>query len=180
MKRKRVVSISAIILIACGVLSLTGCATSPEGDSGLRAVIGRAIAAITGAASTPQLERSRAEVVASSRYTPAQGNRLIVEGAEVTPEVARPGDEVRIKVRYSVLAPDPQVLVPVSEVWLFKFRNRPLGEAIRKPLQHKAQGGYSSTYKFIVTADFSPGTYRVIVTISNVTTSQSIEKSFTI
>jgi hypothetical protein len=128
----------------------------------------------------PQLERSRAEVVAYSRYTPNQGNRLIVEGAEVVPAVAKPGDEVRVKVRYSVLAPDPQAMIPVTETWLFKFKNQPIGESIRKPLQYKAQGGYSSTYKFNVTPDFSPGNYHVLVTISNGKTSQSIGKSFSI
>lgn len=185
MKRKRVTGILALSVF--GVMALTGCATSTQtgagggpGDTGLRAVIGRAIGTIRGALSAPQLERSRAEVVASNRYTPNHGNRLIVEGVEVIPEVARPGDEIRVKVRYSVLAPDPQAMIPVTETWLFKLKNQPLGEPIRKPLQYKAQGGHSSTYKFTVTSDFSPGTYHVFVTISNGTTSQSVGKSFSI
>jgi hypothetical protein len=81
---------------------------------------------------------------------------LIKEGAEVMPAVAKPGDEVRVKVRYSVLAPDPHATIPITETWLFTFKNQPVGEPIRKPMQYKAQGGYSSTYKFKVTPDFPP------------------------
>jgi hypothetical protein len=47
---------------------------------------------------------------------------LIVEWAEVVPAVAKPGDEVRVKVRYSVLAPNPQATIPVTETWLFLER----------------------------------------------------------
>lgn len=72
------------------------------------------------------------------------------------PAVAKPGDEVRVKVRYSVLAPDPHATIPITETWLFTFKNQPVGEPIRKPMQYKAQGGYSSTYKFKVTPDFPP------------------------
>ena len=103
-----------------------------------------------------------------------------MKGTEVVPAVARPGDEVRVKVRYSVLAPDPQTTIPVTETWLFLFRNQPVGEPIRKPKENKAQGGYSSTYKFKITPDFPRGTYQVLVTISNGTTSRSIGKNFSI
>ena len=103
-----------------------------------------------------------------------------MEGAEVVPSVARSGDEVRVKVQYSVLAPDPQATVPVSETWQFRFKNQPVGEPIRKPMQYKAQGGYSSTYKFNVTPDFPPGNYHVLVTISNGKASRSIGRNFSI
>lgn len=96
------------------------------------------------------------------------------------PEVARLGDEVRVKVWYSVLAPDPWVLIPVTETWQFKLKDQSVGQPIRKPMQHKAQGTYSSTYKFTITSDFPPGNYHVVVTISNGKTSRSIGKNFSI
>ena len=200
MKRKRVTSI--FVLVAFGAMTLTGCATTEQkgaavgglggaglgaaigaatgGSAWLGALIGGAIGSVAGALIAPELERSRAEAVAHSRYKAKQGHRLIVEGAEVVPAVARPGDEVRVKVRYSVLAPDPRATIPVTETWLFMFKNQPVGEPIRKPLQYKAQGGYSSTYKFNVTPDFPPGNYHVLVTISNGKTSRSIGKNFSI
>ncbi len=185
-----------VVLIACWAMTLTACATTDQkraaGDGGLGATIdtatggGKVLGAliegafgkVKGALIVHQLERLRAEVVASNRYTPKQGHRLIVERAEVVPAVARPGDEVRVKVRYSVLAPDSQATIPVTETWQFLFKNQPVGEPIRKPKENRTQGGYSSTYKFKVTPDFPRGTYQVLVTISNGTTSRSIVKTF--
>lgn len=178
MKIKRTIRI--LVMTACGAMALTGCVTSTQNTTGLGGFIERAVGTMTGAVSTLQLERSRAEAVAYSRYTPQQGHRLIVEGAEVISEVPRLGDEVRVKVRYSVLAPDPWALVPVTETWQFKFKDQPVGQPIRKSMQHKAQGTYSSTYKFTITSDFPPGSYHVIVTISNGKTSRSIGKNFSI
>lgn len=200
MKCKRATSI--FVLAAFWAMMLTGCATSSQtgaavgglGGAGLGAaidaaaggggllgaLIGGAVGALAGAVIAPELERSRAEAVAQTRYTPKQGHRLIVEGAEVVPAIAKPGDEIRVKVRYSVLAPDPQATVPVSETWQFRFKNQAVGKPIRKPMQYKAQGGYSSTYKFNVTPDFPPGNYHVLVTISNGKISRSIGRTFSI
>lgn len=200
MKRKRVTG--SLVVVAFGAMALTGCATSSQtgaavgglsgaglgaaisaatgGNAWLGALIGGAVGSVAGALIAAELERSRAEAVAQTRYTPRQGHRLNVEGAEVVPSLARPGDEVRVKVRYSVLAPHPQATVPVSETWQFKFKNQPVGEPVRKPMQYKAQGGYSSTYKFNVTSDFPPGNYHVLVTISNGKISRSIGKNFSI
>lgn len=179
MKRKRTIRI--FVLTAFGVMMLSGCVTSTQNTTGFGGFIERAVGTIMGATSTFQLERSRTAAIAYHRYTPQQGHLLIVEGAEVIPEVARPaGDEVRVKVWYSVLAPDPWALIPVTETWQFKFKNQPVGEPIRKPMQYKAQGGYSSTYKFNVTPDFPPGNYHVLVTISNGKISRSIGKNFSI
>lgn len=200
MNRKWATSI--FVVTAFAAMTFSGCATSSQtgatagglGGAEIRAaidkaagggglietLIGKAVSALAEGVIAPQLERSRVEAVTHSHYTPQQGHRLIVEGAEVVPAVAKPGDEVRVKVRYSVLAPNPQATIPVTETWLFKFKNQPVGEPIRKPIQYKAQGGYSSTYKFKVTPDFPPGTYQVLVTISNGKTSRSIGKNFSI
>ncbi len=115
-------------------------------------------------------------------YTPTQGNLLLVKGPEVMPSVARPGDEVQIKVWYTVLAPDPQAKVPVMETWVFKINNQQVGDPIVRPMQEKAQGEYSSTYKFTVPRNVPPGVYQyeVLVTISNGTMTQSVAKSFSI
>jgi hypothetical protein len=200
MKSKRLTSI--FVLVALGGMTLTGCATSSRtgaavggvggaglgamisaatgGNAWLGALIGGAVGSVAGALIAPELERSRAEAVAHSHYKPKHGHRLIVEEAEVVPTIARPGDEVRVKVRYSVLAPDPQATIPVTETWQFLFKNHPVGEPIRKPTHNKVQGGYSSTYKFKVTPDFPPGNYHVLVTINNGRMSRSIGRSFSI
>ena len=178
MKIKR--TIRVFVLTACGALALGGCVTSTQNTTGLGGFIERAIGTLTGAVSTLQLERSRAEAVTYHRYKPKQGHLLIVNGAEVMPEVARLGDEIRVKVWYSVLASDQWALIPVTETWQFKFKDQPIGQPIRKTMQHKAQGTYSSTYKFNVTPDFPPGNYHILVTISNGKTSRSIGKNFSI
>lgn len=178
MKTKRATGI--LVLAAFWAMTLVGCVTSTQSNTGFGSFIERTVGTLTGAVSTLQLERSRASAIAYHRYRPQQGHLLIVEGTEVIPEVARRGDEVRVKVRYSVLAPDPWALIPVTETWQFKFKDQPVGEPIRKSMQHKAQGTYSSTYKFAITSDFPPGNYQVLVTISNGKTSRSIGKSFSI
>lgn len=171
---------SLFVIIALGALTLSGCVTSTQSNTGFGSFVEHAVGTFTGAISTLQLERSRAAAIAHHRYRPQQGQLLIVEAAEVIPEVARLGDEVRVKVRYSVLAPDPLALIPVTETWQFKFKDQPVGKPIRKSMQHKAQGTYASTYKVTITSNFPPGNYHVLVTISNGKTSRSIEKSFSI
>lgn len=89
MKIKRTTRI--LVMTACGALALTGCVTSTQNTTGLGGFIERAVGTPTGAVSTLQLERSRAAAATYHRYTPPQGYLLIVDGAEVMPEMARRG-----------------------------------------------------------------------------------------
>jgi len=168
-----------------GIGAGIGAAVGGRGGALIGALIGGAVGTAAGAAigqHYDKLERTRAEAVAYTDYTPTKGNLLLVERAEVIPSVARPGDEVQIKVWYSVLAPDPQTKVPVTETWVFKVNNQQVGDPIVRPTQEKVQGGYSSTYKFTVPRNVTPGVYQyeVLVTISNGTMTQSVAKSFSI
>ncbi len=148
------------------------------------ALIGGVVGTITGAAIgkhfDDQVERTRAQSVSYVDYTPGQGNVLRVTGTEATPPVVKPGDEVRIKVTYDVLASDPRSAVQVSETWVVMHKNEQVGDPIVRPNQYKPQGGHSSTLKFAVNKDFLPGEYQVHVTVTNGVLSQSVQSQFSI
>jgi hypothetical protein len=108
------------------------------------------------------------------------GNMLRITKVEVTPAVAKAGDEVSINVTYEVLPPDPQHTVLVTETWSFKVNGEQLGDPIIRPTQYKTQGSHFSTYKFIVSRDSLAGAYQVQVTISNGAISQFAEAQFSV
>lgn len=194
--------VAGVVLVAFVVVGFGGCATKTETGAaigagtgaaagavlgaifggkrgaaigaGLGAILGAAVGAGVGKYFDDKEERSRAESVRAVAYTPAQGNLLSVSGSEVVPRPARPGDEVRVKVSYDLLTPDPEQTVPVTETWLVMYQDKPVGDAIVRPIQYKVQGGHSSTFKFGVTKDFLPGEYVVIMRISNGQTERSV------
>lgn len=193
------ITLGILILNGCATYTQTGAATGALGGAGLGAILGGAIGggrgaligagigAVTGGIAgaavgqyLDQQERTRVESVSNLDYTPTKGNMLVVSGADVTPPVAKPGDEVRIKVQYDVLAPDAQAQIPVTETWVFMFNNQPYGEPITRPTRYVGQGGHSSTYKFMVPSNYPPGEYQVRVEINNGTMTQSVEARFSI
>lgn len=142
--------------------------------AGIGVVLGAAIGAGLGKYFEDREERKRAESVRVVAYNPQQGNLISVGGSDVSPVPAKPGDQVRVKVSYDLLTPNPEQMVPVTERWLVMYDGKPVGQPIVRPTQHKSQGGHSSTFKFDVNKDFLPGEYLVITTISNGESERSI------
>jgi osmotically inducible lipoprotein OsmB len=142
-------------------------------------ILGTTTGAVIGERFDAQAERTRAQSVQSIAYKPTQGNTLIVAGLEALPAVAEPGGEVKIKLTYDVLAPDPRQPMPVTETWVFSREHTELA-TIKRPVQYRVQGGHSSTYVFAVTKDMLPGSYQVLVNISNGEQHRSVTAPFSI
>lgn len=198
--------VSCLLLIAFVSVGFGGCATKTQTGAGIGAVtgagvgallgavlgekrgaaIGAGIGAILGTAVGAQIgkyfedqeERNRADSVKAVAYTQQQGNLMSISSADVSPRPASPGDEVRVKVSYDILTPNPEQKVPITEQWLVSHEGKPLGKPIARPTQYKTQGGHSSTFKFVVNQDFLPGEYHVLTTISNGETERSIGSVF--
>jgi hypothetical protein len=141
-------------------------------------LVGTTAGAVIGERFDEQAERTRTQSVKSTNYQPSQGNTVVVSGLEAAPTVAKPGDEVKIKLTYDVLAPDPSQSVPVTETWIFTRHNEQLTR-LERPLQ-KTQGGHSSTYTFTVPQDSLPGQYEARVTVTNGTVTRSAQTHFAI
>ena len=195
----------SLVIIALLSGSLGGCATKTQTGAGVGAATGAAVGAIlggifggkTGAVIgagagaifggavgagigkhfEDKAERDRAQSVGALAYKPERGNIIRVGDSVVTPMPARPGDEVRVKVSYDILAPDPYQTIPISEQWVVLYEGKPLVDPIAREVQQKSQGGHSSTFKFTVNKDFLPGEYDVITTISNGQSQRQVRSS---
>jgi predicted lipid-binding transport protein (Tim44 family) len=194
-------TITSIVIGSLLTIGMTGCATHKEtgaaaggllgggtgavigvifgGEKGAIAgsvigvLLGTTAGAVIGEHFDEQAERTRAQSVKSTAYKSSQGPTLVVSGLAATPRVVRPGDEVKIKLTYDVLAPDPTRPVPVTETWVFMRNNEPLTH-LERPLQ-KAQGGHSSIFTFTLPWDALPGEYIALVTVSNGAVTRSAE-----
>jgi hypothetical protein len=190
--RRFIAGATAVALLAVG---LGGCSTKMQSGASIGAGIGVATGAVVGAVLgggrgaaigagagvligglvgagvgkhfDDKEERSRAQAAKIVAYRPEQGHVIVVSDTSVTPVPANVGDDVRVKVSYELLTPNAEQMVPITERWLVVHEGKPVGTAIVRPVQQKAQGGHSSTFKFTVNDDFLPGEYEVITTISN-------------
>jgi hypothetical protein len=175
-------------------LSLSGCATHGQtgtlvgGAAGAAvgaglggaiggktgALVGGALGTMVGSATGAGIgdhfdnkqERDREEVIRSDGYASTRDPVLGLVGIEAIPAVVSPGDEVRVRVTYDILAPDPQQQIPVTETWIFTHNNQELTRVAR-PEELKDQGEHSSTFRFSMADEAIPGPYEAIVTISN-------------
>jgi hypothetical protein len=193
---------SGILMILLITTSLGGCATKTQTGAGIGAatgvaagavlgailggkkgaaigagagaIVGAAVGAGVGKYFDDKTERNRAQSVQAVAYTPERGNVILMGDSFVAPTPARPGDEVRVKVSYDLLAPKAGQNIPVTERWEVLYQGQPVANPIVRPVQQKTQGGYSSTFKFTVNKDFLPGQYEVVTTISNGETERQV------
>lgn len=61
---------------------------------------------------------------AETKYKPKKGSILKVSSLSATPAKVSPGDKTTIKAVYSVMTPDPQQDVAVTETWEFRSGNK--------------------------------------------------------
>ena len=145
--------------------------------AGIGAVIGAAIGGGIGKYFDDKKERDRTQSVEAVAYKPELGNVILVSGSSVNPTPVKPGEEVRIKVSYDVLAANPDQTVPIAERWVVLFQGQPVADPIVRPVQHRTQGGYASTFKFTVNRDFFSGHYEIVTTISNGHTEREVRST---
>ena len=109
--------------------------------------------------------RSAQAAAQSYNYSPAQGNVVAIEKADVNPSRARAGQQVNMTMAYTFLTPNN---VPVSATLGREVRFG--GAIVGQPYQVQvtnANGTYVDQIAFSVPNNAAPGTYTVTNTVSS-------------
>lgn len=102
---------------------------------------------------------------------------LIVEPPIITPKVVKPGDIVKQKLRYSLLAPQKEREFNVSETVSLSSGKEKITELMERSSK-KVQGTHLSTVKFTIPADLNPGVYTLITVLNIGEQKKTVSESF--
>ncbi|MET0153029.1 MAG: hypothetical protein ABW298_10540 [Candidatus Binatia bacterium] len=105
-------------------------------------------------------KRSAKEEAKALGYRSSDGTVVKIRGASVSPERARPGDNLNLTMDYAVLAPQGTSSVPVSEIWTLEKDGERLASVPPKQ-QNRAPGGWQTRAGIDIPKNASKGTYVV-------------------
>jgi hypothetical protein len=182
-KMKKVIAAS---LLCFSVMGFFGCATNTGTGAATGAGIGALAGQLIGRNTTSTLigagigallgglvgnyldhqNKTREQSITDTGYYPSQGYVLHIDAVDSAPLTVRPGDVVRLKVTFDVIAPDPNTTVNVTETRVITCGGQPVSNPIER-VSAKQQGNRSSTYQFKIPSDATPGEYEVLTTIDN-------------
>ncbi|MBW1917796.1 MAG: hypothetical protein JRI57_07205 [Deltaproteobacteria bacterium] len=158
--------------------SIIGAAT---GSAATGAWVGAATGAVAGGLGGYLYAKHRESQVRDSNlaaqqynYSPARGNILAIEKADVNPTKVKPGGQVDMVMSYTLLTPENQP-TPVTVVREIQYG----GNRIASPNQNqttKSNGTYVDQVAFNVPQQATPGTYTVI---NKVMTDQAFDEKTT-
>jgi hypothetical protein len=154
--------------IGTGVGAAGGAAAGGLISSGATgAVVGGLIGALAGGGIGYYLdhqEKTRAQAVNDTGYTPAQGNVVRVDRVQAEPATLHQGGTVNMMTTYTVLTPRAEDRVTVRETREVR-RNRVL---LANPTNEiaRANGTFSSTLPNTLPSDGARGTYEVTTTVA--------------
>ncbi|MFP3867754.1 MAG: hypothetical protein ACLFUU_06295 [Desulfobacteraceae bacterium] len=158
--------------------SIIGAAT---GSAATGAWVGAATGAVAGGVGGYLYARHRESQVRSAdlaaqdyNYSPARGNILAIEKADVNPTKVKPGGQVDMVMSYTLLTPENQP-TPVTVVREIQHNGTRVG-APNQNQTTKSNGTYVDQVAFKVPQDASPGTYTVV---NKVTTGQAFDEKTT-
>ena len=131
------------------------------------AVVGGLIGALAGGGIGYYLdhqEKTRAQAVNDTGYTPAQGNVVRVDRVQAEPATLHQGGTVNMMTTYTVLTPRAEDRVTVRETREVR-RN---GVLLANPTNEiaRANGTFSSTLPITLPSDGARGTYEVTTTVA--------------
>ena len=131
------------------------------------AVVGGLIGALAGGGIGYYLdhqEKTRAQAVTDTGYTPAQGNVVRVDRVQADPATLQQGGTVNMMTTYTVLTPRAEDRVTVREAREVR-RN---GVLLANPTNEiaRANGTFSSTLPITLPSDGARGTYEVTTTVA--------------
>jgi len=131
------------------------------------AVVGGLIGALAGGGIGYYLdhqEKTRAQAVNDTGYTPAQGNVVRVDRVQADPATLQQGGTVNMMTTYTVLTPRAEDRVTVRETREVR-RN---GVLLANPTNEiaRANGTFSSTLPITLPSDGARGTYEVTTTVA--------------
>jgi hypothetical protein len=104
--------------------------------------------------------RSATEEAKALGYRSSDGTVVKIRGASVSPERARPGDNLNLIMDYAVLAPQGTSSVAVSEIWTLEKDGEKLASVPPKQ-ESRVPGGWQTRAGIDVPKNASKGTYVV-------------------
>lgn len=123
-------------------------------------------------------DRTRAQAVAETGYTPAQGNLVRVEGVQAAPAQVRPGETVNLTTTYTVLTPQADRSNVVRETREIRHD----GVLVANPTSEfsRPNGTFTSALPISVPATAPRGAYEVTTTIASGDRLSRASTSFTV
>jgi hypothetical protein len=180
---KKIIIVFMICSLLC--LQLLGCASMSQTGKGavtgaaaggiLGAILGDTKGAVFGALAGAivgtvignyydKQSATRAEAAQKYAYKNSE-EKLEIENATVTPQDMTPGAQVEATVLYSVLTPDANQNVKITETRTILNGNDNLELSKREVV--RPQGTHLSTMKFTMPKDIEKGAYTLITTVSD-------------
>lgn len=120
---------------------------------------------------------SREEAVLKYDYR-GQRNEIITETPTIIPMVVRAGETVSYKFQYTILSPQSDVLIPISEVTILSGDGFTL--QLNSKMTSKRQGIYTSSLLLTIPKDVEVGRYRIISTITSGVLKEIVQGEFTV
>jgi len=109
--------------------------------------------------------RSAQAAAQAYNYTPARGNVVDIEKADVTPSRARAGQQVNMVMAYTILTPD-NASVSATLGHEVRFGGAIVGQPYQAQVTN-SNGTYVDQVAFTVPSNAAPGTYTVSNTVSS-------------
>jgi len=136
---------------------------SAAAGAAIGAAIGLAGGYLVGQWAEDRQVKERAEVAREENYKREQGMALKLQGGDIAPTLANPGDNVNARVVYSVLGPDPEEKIKIAETRFVRKDGKDFGTS-RREVEY-SQGQYESSYQFVLPKTISDGAYTVVTTL---------------
>jgi hypothetical protein len=145
------------------------------------AVIGGLLGALAGGATGEYLsrrDRTRTEAANVVNYAPAQGPLVTIESAQAAPRTVRPGEQVNLSARYTILTPQPDEQISVRERRVVRYQ----GEMVANPEAEfvRPNGTFTSALPIVLPQAAAPGTYEVTTTVVAAGRSSTEQTTFTV
>lgn len=123
-------------------------------------------------------DKTAAETNTTHNYKADQGVQLQIESATADPQTVSPGKDVALKMTYTVMAPDPQQQVNVTERRLVTLNGQMVVD--RSTDVSRTPGTWTSALPVTLPDSAPKGTYQMEVTVSSGGQSNSMTTTFTV
>jgi len=150
-----------------GVGGIVGALVGGTRGAAIGVGVGAVVGAGTGLLVGRYLDRRTGDRAAAARQVgsmPRDRDIVEVQKSEVEPLPVKAGQSVVLRVEYSVLAPNPDQRVELTE-WR---AIRKSGETVMGPVERdtrREQGVFTSAYQFQVPSNMAPGEYTVLTVL---------------
>ncbi len=159
--------------------SIIGAATgSPATGAWVGAAAGGVLGAVGGYLYAEHRNSQISQSRAAATYTPAQGNVVSVDTAYATPSLVRGGQQVNLRMNYTVLNPG-NTATTTTLVREVRYRGQLVGQPYQATVSNY-NGTYSDSVAYALPSNASPGTYTVTSRVDTAYGSSQRDSFFTV